>query len=224
MGQIDRSFGAAGHKGDIGVKGSFVRQCAIYCRVSTDDQDCDRQQRELVEYADRCGYDVQIIYLETASGKTTDRQQRKQAIALAKARKIDAILVSELTRWSRSTIDLLETVEQLRSYGCSLIAQNGWDFDFSTPHGKLIGTVMAGFAEFERALIVQRVKSGLDNAKAKGKILGRPREDTSDRCDRVNQLRAEGLSDRAIGKQLSLGKSTVNRCPRCPDVSEGMDW
>jgi DNA invertase Pin-like site-specific DNA recombinase len=197
---------------------------AIYARVSTKDQNCDRQISDLVAYAQRADFAVCEIYKETASGAKNDRQERNRAIDLARNRKVDAVLVTELSRWGRSTLDLLSSLEFLASYGVSLICLSGMDLNLSTPHGKLMTQILAGVAEFERELLRERVRSGVAAARARGKILGRPREDTRDRCAEVNRLRSTGLSERAIGKQLSIGKSTVNKCPRCPDASEGMDW
>ena len=81
-------------------------------------------------------------------------------MALAQSRQIDAILVAELSRWGRSTQDLVQTLDDLHSWNVSVLAQTGLSFDFSTASGKLMRTIMAGLAEFERDLIRQRVKSG----------------------------------------------------------------
>lgn len=200
-------------------------RAAIYCRVSTHDQRCDRQVADLASYADRCGYSVVQIYRETGSGAKCDRLERKRVIELARARSIDIILVSELTRWGRSTIDLIDTLHQLQSWGVSLIAQNGFQFDLSTPHGKMIASIMATLAEFERDLLKERIKSGIANARSKGKIFGRPAGGKiSDSCDRINELRSQGMSTRAIGREVGLSKSAIGKCPRCQEVPEGMDW
>ena len=83
------------------------RRVAIYCRVSTSDQDNDRQERELTEYAEKAGYEVVGVFRETLSGirkARGDKQlvERKKVMALAQAREIDAVLVTEMTRWGRS--------------------------------------------------------------------------------------------------------------------------
>ena len=84
---------------------------AIYCRVSTDEQSCDRQERDLVSYAQLSGFEVIAVYKETASGAKDARPERKKVMALAQAQKIAAIIVSELSRWGRSTPDILSTLE-----------------------------------------------------------------------------------------------------------------
>jgi putative DNA-invertase from lambdoid prophage Rac len=197
----------------------------IYCRVSTNDQTCDRQERELKIHAAKCDYDVVGIFKETGSGAKLDRLERKRVIELARSRSIDIILVSELTRWGRSTIDLIDSLTLLNCWGVSLIAQNGFEFDLKTPHGKMIASIMATLAEFERDLLKERIKSGISNARAKGKIFGRPTGGKiADSCDRINELRAEGKSVRSIAKLVGLSPAGVAKCPRCPQVSEGMDW
>ena len=74
------------------------QRAAIYCRVSTADQSCERQERDLAAFADRAGYEVAGIFKETGSGAKLDRAERRKAMALAQARQIDAILVTELSR------------------------------------------------------------------------------------------------------------------------------
>jgi DNA invertase Pin-like site-specific DNA recombinase len=136
-------------------------QVAIYCRVSTDDQSCERQERDLRAFAKRAGHKVVAVFKETASGADDNRPERKKAMALAQGHEINAILVTELSRWGRSTQDLVATLDALHAWKVSVLAQTGLSFDLSTPSGKLMRTIMAGLAEFERDLIRERVKSGL---------------------------------------------------------------
>jgi putative DNA-invertase from lambdoid prophage Rac len=167
-------------------------------------------------------YEVVGIHKETGSGVRLDRVERRKVLALAQAREIDAILVTELTRWGRSTLDLMQTLKQLRAWHVSLIAQTGWTFDLGTPQGKMIASVMASIAEFERDLTSERVKSGIAAAKARGRILGRRpgQRPKSDRLGaKVLALVAEGRSYRLIGRQLGLSKNTVTDIVRCSRVS-----
>ena len=124
----------------------LVQRVAIYCRVSTTDQSCERQERDLKEYAIICGYTVVGVWFETASGTRNDRPERQKVMALAQSHSIDAILVTEMTRWGRSTIDLIETLQELHSWHVSLIAQTGLQFDLNTPQGRLIAHLMASLA------------------------------------------------------------------------------
>jgi DNA invertase Pin-like site-specific DNA recombinase len=185
---------------------------AIYCRVSTHDQNCERQERDLKEYAARCGYEIVGVWSETMSGMKIDRIQRKEVMKLAKARSIDAVLVSELTRWGRSTIDLINTLNDLHSWKVSLIAQNGFQCDLSTPHGKMILGIMATLAEFERDLFAERVKSGVALARSKGKVFGRKPGSKADKYrNQIKLLRSEGKSIRAIATELGIDKGLVER-------------
>jgi putative DNA-invertase from lambdoid prophage Rac len=209
---------------NLGGKSGQVR-VAIYARVSTKDQTCDRQIADLEDYAQLANYQIVAAHKETASGTKNDRIERKAVINLARARKIDAILVTELSRWGRSTIDLVSTLQELATYNVSLIAQTGMTFDLSTPHGKLIAQILASMAEFERELICERISSGLAHARAKGKVFGRRKGGKiANSCDRINQLREQKMSDRAIAKQVGLSKSSIGKCPRCPDLPEGLDF
>ena len=130
---------------------------------------------------------------------------------MAQAREIDAILVTELSRWGRSTQDLVQTLDDLHSWKVSVLAQTGLSFDLGTSSGKLMRTIMAGLAEFERDLIRERVKSGLAAARDRGVKLGRqPGQRPSDKkARRVVELHREGLSCRLIGRNLGLSKNTV---------------
>ena len=83
------------------------QKVAIYCRVSTSDQSCERQEKDLLLFAERANYEVVGIFKETASGIKETRAIRKRVLELAQKRYISAILVTELSRWGRSTMDLV---------------------------------------------------------------------------------------------------------------------
>lgn len=190
------------------------QRAAIYCRVSTEEQDNERQIRDLESFAKRRGFEVVQIFQEQASGKLTDRPKRKQLIQLARQRKIDIILVTELTRWGRSTTDLLSTLQELNNYGVSLIAEKGDQFDLSTAQGKMIAGVLAVLAQFERDLISERTKSGLALARARGKQIGRqtgcnPVRDKHK--EEILKLRQDGLVIREIARRLNISPTTVQK-------------
>jgi DNA invertase Pin-like site-specific DNA recombinase len=188
------------------------QRAVLYCRVSTADQSCERQERDLAAFAARGGYEVVGTYKETGSGAKADRNERRKVLALAQRREIDAVLVTELSRWGRSTLDLLHSLRELETRGVSVIALNGLAFDLATPHGRMMATMLAGVAEFERELIAERVRSGLAAAKARGKRLGRQpgQRPKSDRlAPRVLALVAQKRSYRLIGRELGLSKNTV---------------
>lgn len=190
----------------------MVQKVAIYCRVSTNDQSCERQERDLRAYARKAGWKVVGVWKETASGAKNNRKERQEVLALAQARKIDGILVTELTRWGRSTVDLIHTLEQLQSWSVSVWAQSGWQFDLGTSQGKLIANIMSSLAEFERDCIRERVKSGIAAAKARGRKIGRQpgQRVKSDRlASKVMSMVKRGNSYRQIAAEVKISKTTV---------------
>ncbi len=194
-------------------RGVYLGQrVALYCRVSTADQSCDRQERDLLSFSERAGFEVVGVWKETASGAKDTRPERRKVMALAQDRRVDAILVTELTRWGRSTLDLVRTLQDLQVWNVSLIAQTGLQFDLATPQGKLVASMMAALAEFERDLLRERILSGIAAARARGKRLGRQHgfRPKSDRiASKVLQLVKEGRSYRQIARELNVCKNTV---------------
>lgn len=188
------------------------QRAALYGRVSTADQSCDRQERDLRAFAKRSGFEIVGVYKEKASGAKPDRIERKKVMALAQAREIDAILVTELSRWGRSTIDLVQTLQSLQAWDVSVLAISGLQFDLSTPHGKMIASVMAALAEFERDLIRERIKSGIAAAKARGKQLGR-----SGRCQLPAHRPADWTEQEHRGSDRDARSSCITlkglQCP-----------
>lgn len=135
--------------------------------------DLSRQERDLRAFAKKAGYKIVGVWKETASGAKDDRAERNEVLALAQARKINVILVTELRRWGRSMLDLFHTLQDLQAWEVSLVAQTGLQFDLRSAQGKLIASLMAALAEFERDLLRERVRSGITAARKRGVVFGR---------------------------------------------------
>jgi putative DNA-invertase from lambdoid prophage Rac len=188
------------------------QSAALYCRVSTVDQTCARQERDLRAFAKKAGYKVVGVYKETASGAKNDRAERNKILNLVQARKVDIVLVTELTRWGRSMIDLFQTLQDLQAAGVSLVAQTGLQFDLRTAQGKLIASLMSALSEFEHDLLRERVRSGIAAARKRGVVFGRrlgQRVKADRHAPRVLKLVEAGQSYREISHRLGLSKNTV---------------
>ena len=123
-------------------------------------------------------------------------------------RKVDVVLVWAFDRFARSTKQLIEALEEFEALGVDFIAYQQ-QLDTTTPAGKLLFTVTAAFAEFERGMIPERVRAGQAAAKVKGKHIGRPFVFKGEKADQIHQLRLDGLSIRAIAKATGASVGTV---------------
>jgi DNA invertase Pin-like site-specific DNA recombinase len=188
-----------------------IRHVALYARVSTlnGQQDPEMQLSELREYAGRRSLTIFREYVdEGVSGSKESRPALNQLISDARRCRFDAVLVWKIDRFGRSLKHLVNTLADLNAYGIAFISLRD-NLDLSTPSGRLMFQIIGAMAEFERALIQERVKAGLRNAKAKGKRIGRPRQQVDSLL--VLKLRSEGFSWRRISERLGLGLGTVYR-------------
>jgi len=190
---------------------------ALYARVSTADkgQDPQMQLRELREYCERRGWAVTGEYVDVGvSGAKDSRPELNRLMADANRRKFDAVVVWRFDRFARSVSHLLRALETFRSLGIEFVSYSE-AIDTSTPVGKMTFTVLGAVAELERSLIVERVRAGVRNARAKGKRLGRPKV-AVDRA-RIASLRSTGASWRAISTELGVSLGTLHRlCSKIP--------
>src|ERR1700732_4666608 len=184
---------------------------AIYARVSTihQGQDPGLQTRELREYAERRGWTVTSEYVDIGiSGTKEKRPELDRLMTDAHRRRFDVVVVWKFDRFARSVSHLLRALETFKAQGIEFVSFSK-QLDTSTPAGKMVFTVLGAVAELERGLIVERVKAGLRNAKAKGKQLGRPRKilDTK----RIARLRSQGVGWKRIAAEMGVGVGTLYR-------------
>lgn len=198
-----------------------MNKVAILVRVSTADQNYDRQISELTEYAASKNYEVVEVITETVSGakKNSERKGIQQLLQLAKGKKINKVLIHEVTRLGRDTPEVLATLSTLHELKVAVVVKN---YQIETLNadgtvnsmGQFLFTILADVGRMERLTLIERVKSGLQEAKRKGKTLGRPEGSTKDLVTEhpkvVKYLRA-GHSVRETAKLSEVAPSTVQR-------------
>jgi DNA invertase Pin-like site-specific DNA recombinase len=184
---------------------------AIYARVSTTNhgQDVSMQTRELRQFAEARGWEIVGEYIDAGvSGAKDSRLELNRLMADAHKRRFEVVCVWRFDRFARSVSHLLRALETFKALGIDFVSFSE-QMDTSTPAGKMVFTVLAAVAELERSLIVERVRAGLRNARAKGKKLGRPLLQL-DRS-RIARLRAEGRSLREIAAELGCSHALVHK-------------
>ena len=145
---------------------------ALYCRVSTDKQTTENQKLRLEAYAKEKGYEY-VIFEEVESTRKT-RPVKQALLAQLRDGRFDAVVIYKLDRWARSSAELILDTKEIVDKGIGFISLSD-NLDFSTASGKLHFQILSSFAEFERSLISERTKEGLNRAKSQGKKLGRPK-------------------------------------------------
>jgi putative DNA-invertase from lambdoid prophage Rac len=192
---------------------------AIYARVSTTDQNCDLQLRELREYCARRGWEVAGEYVDTGwSGSKASRPALDKLMRDASQQKFRAVLVWKLDRFGRSVLNLVESLNSLASWGVRFLATSqNIDTDEANPTSKLILWILAAVAEFEKEMIRERVKAGMNAARHRGQRLGRNKA-VFDR-QKALELHQGGLSVRKIAATLKVSKSTVQSFVSLPKAA-----
>ncbi len=180
------------------------KRVAIYARVSTLEkgQDPETQLLQLREFAQRRGFEVTGEYVDYASGKTEYRQQYKAMLNLVRKRQIEVVLVWRYDRFARSTQALVNALNEFSALGVDFISYQE-NIDTTTPQGELIFSIMASLAQFESALIRERVKAGMARAKAQGKRISRPRLNRNLQQE-IKKLYEQKISIKQISKQLEI--------------------
>lgn len=181
----------------------------IYARVSTQDQKTlSMQVNAIKEYAQSRNWEIKYIEEEISSG-AKNLPRRNELIKAAKRREIDVIIVWKLDRWGRSVADLFSSLNELTSVGVGFISITE-AMDLTTPIGRAMTGLLTVFADFERELLRERVKAGIEHSRSKGKPHGRPKS-ASLKESEVRQLYADGLNKSQIAKKLNISRTSVRR-------------
>jgi len=182
-----------------------MKRVIIYARVSTKEQNIDMQLIDLRQYAEARKLNIVCEYIDYASGSKSDRMNYQKLFDDVRKRKTDAVLVWKFDRFARSTKELINALEEFNNLGVDFISYKE-NIDTSTPAGKILFTMISAFAEFERAIIRERVKAGMEKAKARGAKIGRPKI-PSFKIKEVLDLKMNGYSYDQIIKKMKISKS-----------------
>src|SRR5690348_14663070 len=184
-------------------------RAGLYARVSTEDkgQDPETQLRPLREYAERRGFVVVGEFVDKASGTTEARPQYQKLLEAARKRELDVVLVWRYDRFARSTKALINALAEFRARGVAFISYQE-NVDTTTPQGELVFGMMANLAQFESALIGERVKAGMARAKAQGKKTSRPPIPEATRT-KIAELHGQGRSIKRLAKELGIAYGTA---------------
>lgn len=166
------------------------------------------QSRAMREYATRRSWQIVLQVKEIASG-ASQRQSRERLLAGARRREIDVVLVWRLDRWGRSVTDLLATLQELEHLGVGFVSLTE-ALDLTTPAGRAMAGLLAVFAEFEREILRERVRAGLEQARRNGEHLGRPIT-AALHADQVRRLYRAGVSKAEIARRVQIGRTSVRR-------------
>jgi DNA invertase Pin-like site-specific DNA recombinase len=184
-------------------------RAGLYARVSTNDQQTlPMQNRAMREYAARRGWTIAQQVKEVGSG-AAQREAREKLMDAARRREIDVVLVWRLDRWGRSVTDLLATLQELEHLSVGFVSLTE-ALDLTTPSGRAMAGLLAVFAEFEREILKERVRAGLDHARRNGKKLGRPIT-AGLQAGEVRKLYRAGVSQAEIARRLQIGRTSVRR-------------
>jgi DNA invertase Pin-like site-specific DNA recombinase len=202
-------------KGAAMNKQAKAMTAAIYTRVSTDQQTCENQERELRQAAEAKGLNVVKVYSDNGVSGAKGRAQRPGLDAVLKdgvRGKYGVLMAWSVDRLGRSLPDLCATLEELHGAGVDLyLHQQG--VDTRSPAGKAMFQMLGVFAEFERAMIRERVKSGMARSRAAGTVFGRPRV-SAEVEQKIRDLRAQGIGIGTVAKRVGCGAAVVQRVER----------
>jgi DNA invertase Pin-like site-specific DNA recombinase len=184
-------------------------RAALDARVSTHDQQTlGMQAGAMSAYIKGRGWEAVSPVKDVGSG-AKERPGRESLLRAARRRAIDVIVVWRLDRWGRSLPDLVVTLRELTDLGVGFVSLTE-ALDLTTPTGRAMAGMVAVFAEFERAILRERVRAGIAQARKEGRRHGRPRT-ASLRAAEVLRLKAERVSHSEIARRLGIGRTSVRR-------------
>ena len=189
-------------------------RAALYARVSTLDrgQDPELQLAELRQVAVQRGWTIAGEYVDHGvSGAETSRPSLDRLLADCHAGKLDLLLVWKLDRLGRSLAHLLAMLDALRTMGVAFVSLRDSGIDTTTPAGRLMLQMVGAFAEFERALTIERTNAGLQAARKRGVKFGRPFTLSGENIANAERLLALNIPPREVARTLKCGKSTLYR-------------
>lgn len=180
-----------------------------YCRVSTSDQTTENQIQEITN----AGFAIEPhrVISETISGSVQASQRPAFAKLLDRLEKADVLVVTKLDRLGRNVIDVRQTVDGLAARGVRVHCLALGGADLTSAAGKMVMSVLAAVAEFERDLIVERTQAGLTRAKGEGKTLGRPSRLTSDQRSAIVARLASGATIYGLAKEYDVDRRVIQR-------------
>jgi len=185
-------------------------RAAIYARVSTGHQDVEMQISELRQVAGQRGWKIVDTYIdEGISGSVESRPALDKLMADARAGRIDLVVCWKLDRLGRSLQHLLALLDELSVINVGFVSVRDSGIDTTTATGKLMLKLIGAFAEYERSMIRERVKAGVDRAKAKGIALGRPRREFDVRAALALMEQGHGL--KSMSRILNIPRSTIRQ-------------
>src|SRR5437870_5317454 len=194
------------------------KRVAVYARVSTAEQSCGPQLRDLREYVAARGWRAEEYIDVGVSGTRERRPALDRLIAAVKTRRVDIVVVAAFDRFGRSVRHLVETLELFRHLGVEFVSLRE-SIDTGSPLGQAVFTIIAAIAQLERSLIAERVRAGLRRARAEGKRLGRPPLQVD--LGRVESVMRRKLPVRSAAKELGISPSSYLRLVRAQEAVAG---
>ena len=190
----------------------MTKKVCLYCRVSTTDkQDVNRQVNELKEVVDNNGWILTDIYIDEGfSRSSTSRPELDRMMRDSFSRRFEMVMTLELSRLGSNLKHMIEVVETLKSRNIHLWIKNQ-QIDTSSISGMMFFSILTSISNYERELISERVKSGLENCKRKGIKLGRPTNLTDQKRSEIKRLYSEKMGLNKISKEVNVGVRLIKK-------------